>query len=458
MKIAEILKNDIKKIKFSIFWELIVFTLIIILVNIVFYPNDFGFHKIILNPFLLLILFAAMRYGMKWGLTAFLISALYYLFTPPYSLTDMLLRTPQIALFLALIIIFGPIQARYAKKISDLEGDIQKLRNKFKDANENLEVTTFLKNNYESQILTQTTTMLDLFRDATRMQVLEVDAIYKEALAILKNYVNAEKCSIYIYDKNDLQLKSSLGFKDYDRAPLNKIDFNTPPYKVVLEQKKVLSINEDQFKKTITSDMPVYVGPLKNDEDEILGLMVINNISLLNFNRVSKNIFTLLCEWVSRAIENAEAFKLSEKRRILNPQTKIFKFNYFLMRLEEAFLDAKRSENRYLFIIVDVRDWEKVLPEHKTAVLKFVSRIILQSIRDFDVLAHYDRENEFAVLMKNASSYLFDNFKADMEKHLDLYNLRPYGNDKVMRLAYKQVLSFNKMDSVEEVLKEIRKV
>ena len=55
----------------------------------------------------------------------------------------------------------------------------------------------------------------------------------------------------------------------------------------------------------------------------------------------------MICEWASRAVENAMTFKEIEKRRILRKETGILKNQYILHRLKQAMKLARARNIRY---------------------------------------------------------------------------------------------------------------
>ena len=444
------------KVKLPPFWEITVLSLILVGVNFLFFRNDPGYHNIALNPFLFLLLLTVVRYGMRWGYYAVGISLLYYMLTPPYSLTSFLTRFPEVVLFLSLLLIFGVIQGGYARKIKTLEEKVQEEEERYRELNERYEVISFLKENYEKKILTQTTTMADLYGDARNMQVLDTVELYNEIHIILQKYVESEKSSLYILEGNSLKLKSCGGYGDKEK-PREEISISESPFDMVFERKDLVSINETQFKETIISDLPVYSGPLKNSDGEIVGILNVNNISLLNFNRVNKNLFSLICDWSSKAIENALSYKIAEGRRIITTGTQIFKYQYFLMRLEEAYLASKETDTVFVFFLIEIQNWEKVLTEHKKSVLKFVARIIQQNMREFDVLAHFEKDYEFALLMTGPSDEEVKLFTDSVRAQVELFALKPFGDNSALKLKISYTGDFKSSKNLDEIIFGIRK-
>ncbi len=455
--------DTIKKVrdrtKYPVFWEINIFAFILIVINIFLFPGDpcyLKIHSLVINPFYLFILFIVFRYGPHWGFYSVIISIIYFIFIPPYGMNTLVYRLLEIVVFFIILLFVGPIQTKYVKKIKELQEELQKSDSKYRELNERYEINSFLKDNYERKILTQTSTMTDLYQDAKDMQNLELDGLYKEIPEIVMKYVEAEKVTLYILEGNVLYLKSYKGYYDYEEAPKERIEIRESPYNMVFEKKELFSISQEKFKDTVISDMPVYIAPLKNSDGDMSGVLNINNISFLKFNRVTEKIFLLLSDWCSRAIENAMTYKISEGRRIIRPDTQIFKYEYFSMRLEEAFLTAQNTGVDFILILVKILDWEKLPAAKEPSVLKFVSRIIGEYIKDFDLLAHFEHEWEFAVLKHKLNDDNIDELISAIQKKMEHFSLKPFEDDSILKVEIVYSSPFSCKKFLEEIISEIR--
>jgi len=223
--------------RYGILIEIMVFTIILIIINYLFFPNDIGFHKSKdFNPSLLLFLLIVSRYGTRWGYCALAISVCYYMFPPPYGKDFFMERLPSVSLFFILFIVFGAIQSKYAVKLKNLEEKLDEQNNINSVLNERYKIASFLKENYEKKLLTQAVTMADLYGDARNMQILNVEELYREVHKILQRYIETEKSSLYILDNNILKLKSYLGYGEGEK-PREEINISESPYNVVLKKK-----------------------------------------------------------------------------------------------------------------------------------------------------------------------------------------------------------------------------
>lgn len=455
--------DTVKKVrdrtKYPVFWEINIFAFILIVINIFLFPGDpcyIKIHSFAINPFLLFILFIVFRYGPDWGFYSVIISTLYFIFIPPHGMNFLLYRLLEIVVFFVILLFLGPLQTKYVKKIKELEEKLEEADSKYRELNECYEINSFLKDNYERKILTQTSTMTDLYQDARNMQNLEPDGLYKEIPETVIKYVEAEKVTLYILEGNVLRLKSYTGYYDYEEAPKESIEIRESPYNMVFEKRELFSISQEKFKETVMSDMPVYIAPLKKSDGEMFGVLNINTISFLKFNRVTERIFLLLSGWCSRAIENALSYKISEGRRIIRPDTQIFKYEYFSMRLEEAFLAAQNTGVDFILILIKILDWQKLPSAKETSVLKFVSRIIGEYIKDFDLLAHFEHEWEFAVLKHKMKDDNIDDFISAIQKKMEHFSLKSFEDDSVLKVKIVYSSPFSCVKSLEEIISEIR--
>jgi len=453
--------DTIKKVrdrtKYPVFWEINIFAFFLIVINIFLFPSDpcyVNIHSIAINPFFLFILFIVFRYGPDWGFYAVIISTLYFILVP--GINSISYRLPDIVVFFIILLFLGPLQAKYVRKIKELEEELQQSDSKYRELNERYEINSFLKDNYERKILTQTSTMTDLYQDAKDMQNLELDGLYKEIPEIVMKYTEAEKVTLYILEGNVLCLKSYTGYYDYEEAPKDRIEIIESPYSMVFEKKELFSITQEKFKDTVISDIPVYIAPLKKSDGDISGVLNINTISFLKFNRVTEKIFLLLSYWCSRAIENAMSYKISEGRIIIRPDTQIFKYEYFSMRLEEAFLAAQSTGVDFIFILVKILDWQKLPAAKEPSVLKFVSRIIGEYIKDFDLFAHFEHEWEFAVLKHKIKDDNIDDFISAIQKKMEHFILKPFEDASVLKVKIVYSSDFSCKKSLDEIISEIR--
>jgi GGDEF domain-containing protein len=454
------LKKITQKIKYPIFWEITGFFILIVLVNIFLLPHDPGFRdlqKYAVNPFIFLILLTVVRYGTLWGYYATIISALYFAFTPPYGISHFFERLPMVALYFILLLIFGRIHDNFASRIKRLEEEIEETKTKFRQLNEQFEVVSFLKDNYERKILTRPTTMADLYKDAERMSSLDPDALYTEMLEVIKKYTEAQKCSLYLLEGNKLILKNFSGYEDFDSKPRLSLDIAESPYSIVLEKKELVSIKQEGYKEAILTRIPIFTGPLKNGEGDMLGIITIDAISMLKFNPITRKTFAMLCDWASKALENAIMYKETEGRRIIDPDLQIYRFHYFALRLEEALFQVQRKKTPFAFLMIEILNWDKILEKYKKATLKFTARILGQNLREFDILARSEKENEFLLLLPDSPKEGVESLVGRISKQVETFNLKPFEENYAFRLQVRYSADQTEGKSIETLIAGVQR-
>ncbi|MGV8122165.1 MAG: diguanylate cyclase domain-containing protein [Candidatus Xenobiia bacterium LiM19] len=449
---------DKKRLKKTVFWEITVVMILLIAANIIISPKDLGFRdfqRYAVNPFLIVILLATIRYGTFWGYYATIVSSLYILLTPPYSISELLLRTPLVALFFALLLLFSQIQEKYAQEIKNLKNEIEEGKKRLGELNQSYEITLFLKDTYEKQILTQTTSMADLYRDAQKMYVLEKEALFSEILNLVKKYVEAQKCSLYTVKDNELHLECHLGYQDYEKKPQAKLSLTDEPYRLVYETRELVGITEEQFKQSILTHFPVYTCPLKTADDQLMAVVNVDMIGLLKFNQISRKTFSLLCEWASKAVENVISYKTIESKRIMDPEFRIYRYHYFFMRLEEALQNVRATGENFTLALIEINRWDRIIERYQVPVIKFTARTVAQQMRDFDLLALSEKDNQLFLLMPGLSEEDLTSLLKRLSKHMETMTLKPFADDTAMSLTISFIRNFKDMSSPLELVKKV---
>jgi len=449
---------DKKRLKLTVFWEITVVLLLLILANIIISPRDLGFRdfqRYAINPFIIVILLATIRYGTFWGYYASIVSSLFILLTPPYSISELFLRTPLVALFFALLLLFSQIQEKYAKEIKNLKNGIEESERRIGELNQSYEVTLFLKDTYEKQILTQTTSMADLYRDAQKMYVLDKESIFNEILNLVKKYVEAQKCSLYTVRDNELHLECHLGYQDYEKKPQAILSLADEPYRLAYETRELVGITEEQFKQSMLTHFPVYACPLKTADDQLMAIVNVDTISLLKFNQISRKTFSLLCEWASKALENVISYKTIESKRIMDPEFHVYRYHYFFMRLEEALQNVRATCENCTLALIEINRWDRIIERYRVPVIKFTARIVAQQMRDFDLLALSEKENQLFLLMSGLSEEELNDLLRRLSLQMKTMSLKPFDDGTALCLTISYICSFNNMSSPQEIVNKL---
>ncbi|MDQ7823467.1 MAG: GAF domain-containing protein [Candidatus Eremiobacteraeota bacterium] len=442
-----------------VFKEITIISLLAFGLNITLLPADPGYHLLqayFINPYLLIVLLSAVRYGTAWGNYSAALCSLFYILTPPVKPAEVFSHLPVVAVFFLMILIFGHIHDRFAQRQREQELEMEESRGRYQELNEQFQIISFLKENYEKKILTRATTLSDIYMDAEKMQNLDMDVLYREILEVLRKYLEVQKCRIYLLEGTTLRLKHALGYMDFEEKPPETIEVSQAPYQMACERGKLVSIRDDQLREAILSRTPIYTAPLKRSNETVLGVITIDSLSMLRFTGVTKKSFSLVANWAARAIENALSYKTSEGRRIVDPDLGVFRPHYFMLRLEEAILQSRRSNITCTVATLGILDWDKVLEKHRKPTLKFLARVLMQTMREFDILSYFEEEQQFCLMMVQIPEEEFFDLLKAMSVEIKSFGLKPYEDERSLALELRFLSEIAAMDSPEAVLESLK--
>lgn len=132
------------------------------------------------------------------------------------------------------------------------------------------------------------------------------------------------------------------------------------------------------------------------------GLLVAEATEIDRFRERDEQLLTVVGRSAALALENAELHKRTEELTSIDELTDTFNYRYFVRKLQEEKKRAVRYSLPLSLIMVDI-DWFKKLNDaygHEVGnlVLRQLSRIIKDCVRDVDIFARYGGE-EFAIIL-----------------------------------------------------------
>ncbi|MDZ4724090.1 MAG: sensor domain-containing diguanylate cyclase [candidate division Zixibacteria bacterium] len=132
------------------------------------------------------------------------------------------------------------------------------------------------------------------------------------------------------------------------------------------------------------------------------GLLVAESPEIDRFRERDQQMLAIVSRSAALALENAELHRRTEELTIIDELTETYNYRYFVRKLEEEKKRAIRYSLPLSIIMVDL-DWFKKLNDsygHEVGniVLRALSRVIKQCIRDVDIFARYGGE-EFVIIL-----------------------------------------------------------
>ena len=262
--------------------------------------------------------------------------------------------------------------------------------------------------NMRTAELERSQAQLEVIYENTRTlaSILDVEGIIKEVIRIMSQTLGYQHAAIVQQDK-----WGHFYYRARCEAGHSNFQFRAIPEAESELVSRVSSMAEAIRLKEI-SDRTDYVPLSKQAASAMLVPMVAHGQTkgVLIAESIAHNFYTdrdvqqltSVARSASLAIENAELHRRMEELTIIDELTEAYNYRYFVHVLEEEKKRALRYDLPLSIIMVDI-DWFKKINDsygHEAGnkVLRTLSRIIKQCIRDVDIFTRYGGE-EFAIIL-----------------------------------------------------------
>lgn len=384
-------------------------------INVFLMPNRPAFEGVEPNPLWIVVIGIAARYGRNGAIFAGVMTSLLffghytYVYGTNVFMDDLwLLRYPFLFMLVGFMIgeikqVFNLREDYLIARMEELENQNDKLKKEndiIKEAHRDLTV----------DVATNQDTITILNEMTTRMKSLNASTIYRGILDNFKDYLGAEESSFYALEGNLLTLQCSLGWKDYYKRPTT-YEKGQGLIGLAASLSQMITIKDILLKRVPAAieqmDMlgdTVLALPVLGIENQIYGIASIEKIPLLKMTDSSLQTAKTICDLAASSLSNARSFSLMEEKQIKDPEYNIYKYPFFLSRLEEEFL---RSLNYMLPLSIMAFRWPNVsaLPiERQRPVIESIVTLIRTNLRNFDILARGPVKEVPLVLMLATTS------------------------------------------------------
>lgn len=380
------------------FLELSIINLIIFILDLLF--KNYGYITVNPNPYLILNLYVAIRYGTNIFFASAALSTFFYFLSLhiQYGLNVYLilfswpvLKIPLFILSLGFLIAF--FRDNYVQTINEQEEKIKILSKKIETLEDTIRKYENLTNDLQNKLLLENkgvSIFVDKLKD---IEYNNPEDIFNEAVELIYDFIEAKTVSIYTLSNNDfLRLKVRKG---------PQILPNSFP----LEKSKVLSTAKDLgfasasilYLSNVDIDFsfePAMASKIEH-MGKILGVIVIENIDPEKINKNTETYLKILSDWLSNMLYVSSEL---EEQTIKND---LEKFNFIFEKIEErferfkipySFIKAKIKENSNIENIKRfIRETDFVFFDEKNSELKIVLtscnskglKRVLDKLKDF---------------------------------------------------------------------------
>lgn len=219
--------------------------------------------------------------------------------------------------------------------------------------------------------------------------------------------LGAEISCVYLFNREDwtLVLKASQGRPEYAFRPVVPVSETIVGYAFregSLQESAVEPGSPSAAWVIDPSDISSHAAvPLRAGEN-VFGVMVVASSARRDLSVAEMERLQVLGNQSSLSLQNAILHGELERLSVTDRLTEMYNHGYFQQRLEEEFKRTRRFSHPLSLIMIDIDDFKAFNDTYGHVsgdlVLKGVSAVIRQNLREMDVAARYGGE-EFALLL-----------------------------------------------------------
>lgn len=237
---------------------------------------------------------------------------------------------------------------------------------------------------------------------------LDIDVITKKLCDVAET-IASSRVFFFLQDSQGFELKHNSGVFNHERK---RSDFRGTIVNFAIENKQRHYVSD-----TTEYRVPIMPFETKNIrsviavpmlyETELLGLFVMLSEKRDFLDTFQIGLLEVLCNQASISIANAQLHAEIEKLAITDGLTGLYNHRRFQETLAEEFKRLNRNSLPFSLMLTDIDYFKKVNDNYGhpagDIVLKGISKIIREEIRDLDVPARYGGE-EFAVILPGTNA------------------------------------------------------
>ncbi|MBZ5552700.1 MAG: sensor domain-containing diguanylate cyclase [Acidobacteriia bacterium] len=247
----------------------------------------------------------------------------------------------------------------------------------------------------------------------TLVSTLVVDQLVEQILAIIKERFGYVNCSLWTLEKasHELVLRAQKGFVSLDNSSDTRLPLSGPGITVWVALRgsmaNVGNVQQDSRYTTanLTSDCPTVSEltlPLKR-HGEVFAILDVQSGRLNGFTRNDERVLSAVADYASIALANARWVDVRANRDGL---TGLYNHRFLMEQLELELHRMNRLGKPCSFVMCDIDRFKSINDVHGhltgDAILKQVSVLLMNSLRDSDIIARYGGD-EFSAILPNTT-------------------------------------------------------
>ena len=236
--------------------------------------------------------------------------------------------------------------------------------------------------------------------------ILDTDSVVSELMNLLGRLLHYEGYSVIFKDANgNFYYRARFCSNQYNYQIETVPQYAADLLDKVASQNNMVEIKDvskrEDYAPLNKNSHSVMIVPM-TAHDDLKGIIIAEASKVGYFKDKDLQILTAVARSAALALENAELHKQTEELTVTDELTSTYNYRYFAQKLEEEKRRASRYNLSLSLIMVDIDLFKKLNDtyghESGNKVLKALSGIMKECIRDVDIFARYGGE-EFAVIL-----------------------------------------------------------
>jgi GGDEF domain-containing protein len=378
--------------------------------NYLFFPEDIGFVRAPLHPYWIVILLIASKYGFAAGTVTGLVSMLLMIFYRHGTVPDRL-QIEEMAesgalfipvSFLSVGIVLGGIREKQIRKDIAAEETIA-LREKEKVRLEEIcDASEKARKILETKIVGQSTTMKTLYEEIRKLEALDRRDVMKGCLELLSSHFQVRRASIYLKEGNDYVLRMAYGW-DSAEAVEGKVPCEGSIFDLVVRERKTLTAQDMIRRKDAgryEADHGKFVAmvPLMYGEEAAEGVVNIEKIDFLAFNRTNLELIELVVHWTAKAMGTIEYLEILRKGNLYDSADGVFTSFYFEDMLQKEMERSRMSGSALTLSFLKIDKYGFFNPEEQQILKKTLLANLKRHFSGIDSVFNYRYGGTYALI------------------------------------------------------------
>ncbi|MFA6600173.1 MAG: GAF domain-containing protein [Candidatus Omnitrophota bacterium] len=321
--------------------------------NLLFYPSDIGFIYVPLHPYWIIVLLAASKYGFTAGSMSGLAACLLVIYFRhggiPHRLElEAMAEQGGLLLplaFLSVGVFLGGVREKQIRKHKALEETCEERQKENTRLDELFQATEKARLILETQIVNQSTTIRMLYEEVRKLEAVNREAVYRGCLDILAEHFQVQKASIYLKEGDDFVLKMSRGW-DAAEAVEGKVPCEGSVMSLACDGSKTVTV-QDLIRRKDAARYEAQYGkflamiPLACEGGPVVGVVNVEKIDFLAFNRANLELIEMVVRWTARAVANIDTMESLRRSNLFDPLEGVYTYCHFENVLASEFERAR---------------------------------------------------------------------------------------------------------------------